>query len=143
MIDEYYLNYILLFYIITIFKMFSILKSIFKNEQDEYLEQYQNQLDKNLEEKKQKIDERFNEQMDKSIRKSNERIEKYRNEIEKYKNEIEKLLYKYVVIIQCFIRISLSKKKSNDLRSIPDNLFDPEFSLVRKKLLNIDDSCFN
>ena len=47
------------------------------------------------------------------------------------------------IVIQCFIRISLSKKKANDLRSIPENLFDPEFSLVRKKLLNIDDSCFN
>ena len=38
--------------------------------------------------------------------------------------------------------VSYSKKEANDLRSIPDNLFDPEFSLVRKKLLNIDDSCF-
>ena len=54
----------------------------------------------------------------------------------------ERLLYNNAVRIQCFIRISLSKKKANDLRSIPNNLFDPEFSLVRKKLLNIDDSCF-
>jgi len=54
----------------------------------------------------------------------------------------ERLLYNNAVRIQCFIRISLSKKKSNDLRSIPENLFDPEFSSVRKKLLNIDDSCF-
>ena len=39
--------------------------------------------------------------------------------------------YYDAVIIQCFIRISLSKKKANDLRSIPDNLFDPEFSLIK------------
>ena len=39
--------------------------------------------------------------------------------------------------------VSSSKKEANDLRSIPENLFDPEFSSVRKKLLNIDDSCFN
>lgn len=50
--------------------------------------------------------------------------------------------YDNAVIIQCFFRISYSKKKAYELRSIPDNLFDPEFSSMRKKLLDIDDSCF-
>jgi len=68
-----------------------------------------------------------------------EKLEQLKNKIKEYE---EKLLYNDVVIIQCFTRISLSKKKANDLRSIPDNLFDPEFSLIRKKMFNIDDSCF-
>ena len=50
--------------------------------------------------------------------------------------------YDNAVIIQCFFRVSYSKKKAYELRSIPDNLFDPEFSSMRKKLLDIDDSCF-
>ena len=100
------------------------------------LEQKQKRLDEDLENYKKQLKERterFNKE-------SNERLEQLKNKI---KEEQEKLLYNNAVIIQCFIRVSYSKKEANDLRSIPDNLFDPEFSLVRKKMFNIDDSCFN
>ena len=108
----------------------------YKKIMEEEVENNKKRLDEDLENYKKQSKERiefFNEQ----IRKSNERIEKYKREKQ------EKLLYNNAVRIQCFIRISLSKKNSDILRSIPDNLFDPEFSLIRKKMLNIDDSCFN
>lgn len=44
--------------------------------------------------------------------------------------------------IQGFFRIIQSKKIVNDLRSKPDNLFEPEFSIQRKRKLKIDDSMF-
>ena len=108
----------------------------YKKIMEEEVENNKKRLYEDLENYKKQSKERiefFNEQ----IRKSNERIEKYKREKQ------EKLLYNNAVRIQCFIRISLSKKNSDILRSIPDNLFDPEFSLIRKKMLNIDDSCFN
>ena len=44
--------------------------------------------------------------------------------------------------IQCFFRICRSTKIANDLRLLPENLFEPEFSSTRKKILNIDESPF-
>jgi len=53
-----------------------------------------------------------------------------------------KALKKYIITIQCFYRVFRSVKIVKDLRSLPENLFDAEFSTTRKKLLNIDDSRF-
>ena len=50
--------------------------------------------------------------------------------------------YEKAIIIQSFFRIIVSKSLANKLRSEPDNLFDPEFSKMRKRMLKIDDSCF-
>ena len=50
--------------------------------------------------------------------------------------------YLKATTIQCFLRIMLAKIFSNKLRAEPDNLFHPEFSIMRKKLLKIDDSRF-
>ena len=45
--------------------------------------------------------------------------------------------------IQYFLRKIAAKNISNKLRMKPHNLFDPEFSGLRKKILKIDDSRFN
>ena len=44
--------------------------------------------------------------------------------------------------IQCFLRTMMAKNVSNKRRVEPDQLFDPDFSTRRKKLLKIDDSLF-
>jgi len=61
------------------------------------------------------------------------------------KGEIMNLFEKFdkSTTIQCFVRTAMAKDISNKRRAEPDNLFDPEFSSKRKKLLNIDDSRFN
>ena len=86
------------------------------------------------------------EELEQNNNQLDEEIEILRKEIEKVKKIVkeqeEKRLYNNAIIIQCFLRVSYSKKKANHLRFIPDNLFDPEFSLIRKKMFNIDDSCF-
>ena len=50
--------------------------------------------------------------------------------------------YEHALTIQCFYRVFRSVKIVKDLRSLPENLFDTEFSTMRKKLMNIDDSVF-
>ena len=59
--------------------------------------------------------------------------------------EVIRFLEEYIFSkkIQCFFRVILAKSISNRLRLEPRNLFDPEFSDMRKFLLNIDDSRFN
>jgi cytohesin len=44
--------------------------------------------------------------------------------------------------IQSFFRIIMAKNIVNRLRMEPTNLFDPEFSIMRKSMLKIDDSWF-
>ena len=51
--------------------------------------------------------------------------------------------YEHAQTIQCFYRVFRSVKIVKDLRSLPENLFDAEFSTRRKKLMNVDDSRFN
>jgi len=46
------------------------------------------------------------------------------------------------ITIQYFFRIITSKNITNKLRIEPRNLFDPEFSDMRKRIFNIDDSRF-
>ena len=41
-----------------------------------------------------------------------------------------------------FFRIIASKNLANKLRIEPNNLFEPEFFNMRKRMFNIDDSCF-
>jgi hypothetical protein len=60
-------------------------------------------------------------------------------------NEYEKatmILYEKATMIQCFFRVTMSKILVNRLRSEPENLFDPDFSNKRKRILKIDDSRF-
>lgn len=63
-----------------------------------------------------------------------------RNIYVKYKN---RKIYNNAKIIQNAFRSYMSIKISNILRSNPDNLFDENFSNIRKRKLNIDDSVFN
>lgn len=58
----------------------------------------------------------------------------------KYKN---RKIYNNAIIIQNSFRSYMSIKIANILRSNPDNLFDSNFSNIRKRKLNIDDSFFN
>jgi len=58
----------------------------------------------------------------------------------KYKN---RKIYNNAIIIQNSFRSYMSRKIANILRSNPDNLFDNNFSTIRKRKLNIDDSFFN
>ena len=50
---------------------------------------------------------------------------------------------KFSLVIQCAFRVHMSNKRVNILRSQPENLFHPEFSIIRKRKLNIDDSMFD
>ena len=44
--------------------------------------------------------------------------------------------------VQGLFRIHFSKKEANNLRILPENLFDEEFGLTRRKMLKIDESLF-
>jgi len=50
--------------------------------------------------------------------------------------------YNKIIRIQCLFRVFKSKAIANYLRLLPENLFDPEFFSMRKKMLNINDSIF-
>lgn len=66
--------------------------------------------------------------------------------------KIKGAFYKLMLIYESALRIrwlfdNVKKKNEakcivNNLRMEPDNLFDPEFSTMRKKMMNIDDSLF-
>ena len=58
--------------------------------------------------------------------------------------EVVKILEEHIAqrMLRRFFRIISAKNISTRLRSEPDNLFDPEFSDMRKRILKIDDSCF-
>lgn len=58
--------------------------------------------------------------------------------------EVIMLLQTYIpsIKIQCFFRVIAAKNISNRLRMEPHNLFDPEFSYMRKNMFKIDDSRF-
>lgn len=66
--------------------------------------------------------------------------------------KIKGAFYKLMLIYESALRIrwlfdNVKKKNEakcivNKLRMEPDNLFDPEFSTMRKKMMNIDDSLF-
>ena len=72
--------------------------------------------------------------------------------ISKVKGCLNKLMlvYESALLIQNFPKTvnarieerNLAQSVANKLRMEPDNLFDPEFSKMRKRMLNIDDSCF-
>lgn len=72
--------------------------------------------------------------------------------ISKVKGCLNKLMlvYESALLIQNFPKTvnarieerNLAQSVANKLRMEPDNLFDPEFSTVRKKMLRIDDSLF-
>ena len=65
---------------------------------------------------------------------------------------IKGAFYKLMLIYESALRIQwlfgtikerdVAKGVCNSLRMEPDNLFDPEFSTMRKKMMNIDDSLF-
>ena len=58
--------------------------------------------------------------------------------------EVVKIVEEHIAqrMLHRFFRIISAKNISTRLRSEPDNLFDPEFSDMRKRILKIDDSCF-
>lgn len=47
------------------------------------------------------------------------------------------------VVLQGFCRIIMSKREANVLRMQPDNLFHPEYTSRRKKILMIDSTRFS
>lgn len=54
----------------------------------------------------------------------------------------ESSIFQNVLTIQCCVRRYISRKRTNMIRLNPDNLFNVDYTIHRKNILNIDDSNF-
>lgn len=59
-----------------------------------------------------------------------------------YRRYKDRKTYFPAVTIQCLFRSYSSRKVADILRMCPDNLFNVDYSVSRKRKIDIDDSCF-